>query len=128
MMPDDKPNNGYAQTNDSKSVAHITQTERLLRDEEPRGADGGHEQGGNERHPEALPLAQQIDGKRPQCEYRECLVRPAEVLPDGVEAIGILNLPDKHRNGAKEHRNADHEALRDGTLVEFQPLSHDETA
>ena len=129
FVPYGKPDDGHHQTADAERVAYLTrQVEGLFRDKEEGGADGGHEQGGNQRHPEQLLLTYQIDGQRPEGEHRECLVRPAEILPDGVESVGVLNLPDEHGDGTEEHGDTNVQTLHDGTLVEFQPFSNDETS
>ena len=48
-------------------------------------------------------------------------------MPDGIETVRILYLPDQHGDGNGKQWNTDHQAFDDGTLVEFEPLSHNQT-
>ena len=126
-IPEDKPDDGYDETAESEPIAHGAQLESLLGNEKERSADGGHEQSRNERHPERLLLINQIDGDGPQGEDRQGLVRPSEVLPNGVETIRITHLPHQHSEAKQEHGDTDDKTLGNGTLVKLQPFSHNQT-
>ena len=107
-IPHGKPNAGHDEAGDAQGIANgLRQMERLFGDEEERGADGGHEQCGYERHPIELPFTHQIDGDGPEGEHRQGLVGETEILPDGVETVRITNLPHQHTETAQEHRYAD---------------------
>jgi hypothetical protein len=67
--------------------------EHLFGYEDVGGADGGHEEGGNQRNPECFLLTYQIDGDSPQREDAQGLIAPSEILPDSVETVRIANLP-----------------------------------
>ena len=67
-------------------------------------------------------MADQIDGNGPQGEDTHGLVRPSEILPDGVKAVRIVNLPSQHGDGNGKQRQTNQQTLTDGALVQFQPF------
>ena len=77
--------------------------ERLLRDEEERRADGGHEEGWDECDPVRLLVAHEVDGNRPEREDAERLIREAEVLPDGIETVRVLHKNKRQQKGSSDN-------------------------
>ncbi len=96
------------------------------RDEEECGADGRHENSGDEGDEEWLLLLYHVDGDGPQGVDGEGLIGPAEPLPDGVEAVWVLHLPDEEADGGGKHWYGDEEAPVDALLVEVDGVGDDE--
>ena len=127
-IPHAEPHDSHYQTDDANRITDGSwQMEGLFRHHQERRADGSHEEGWNQGDPERSLVAYQIDGQRPKREHRESLVAKSEILPDGVETVGVLNLPDKHRNRTGKHRDTDIQTMQDRALVQFQPLCHNQT-
>ena len=117
IIPYREPHGSHHEAGDAQAVGQwLGQVEHLT----------GDEYVGDEREPVVLLLADEIDGDGPESEHGESLVRPSQVLPDGVEAVGIAYLPDEQGDAAGEQREADLQALRDGSLVHLQPLGHNQ--
>ena len=70
-------------------------------------------------------VAGQIDSNHPQGEHRQGLVGPAEVLPQHIEAITVLHLPDKQQQRGNEQGYTDHQATHHALLLKMQCLGND---
>lgn len=70
----------------------------------------------------------EIDRDGPQREHSECLVGPAEPLPDSIESIGVLHLPHKESDSSREHRNSDQQTLVHTFLTEVKSIGNDQTS
>ena len=71
-------------------------------------------------------LPNQINGEGPKSEDGQCLVGPAEPLPDGVEPIGVLHLPYKQGYGQQKHRDGNVEALGDAPLFQMKGFGNNQ--
>ena len=93
-IPHTEPNQRYDGAECAERITYgRIQVHGLWTDKNERGAHRSHEQRRDERDDIGFLLADEIHGNGPQSEYRESLVAPSEVLPNGVEAIGVLHLP-----------------------------------
>ena len=128
LHPHYKPHSSNYEGSCSNRIAYAEwQSECSLRHSEERCTYTGHEQSRYECDDIGLLFACKINGDAPQCEYRQRLVGPSEVLPYRVEAVGIADLPDKQGERRYEQRNADVQTVCLWELVDLQSLRNDES-
>ena len=98
----------------------ILQAEELVRDEEERRADVGHDQGRDQRHPIVRSPLYEVGRNGPQREDREGLVAPCEVTPHDIE----VDRRDPIPHGKERH--ADEQSLPEGALLEVKHIGNDQ--
>lgn len=102
------------------------EVEALWRNEYVGGADGRHPKRGDEGHDEILVRESEVDGYGPEGEDGERLIRPREISPYDVEAVGVLDAVYEDEEGEDENGDGDEETLGDGLLLYVEIVGHDE--
>ena len=117
-FPHHKPHNG---NNEGNGTQHIAQrplnAQSLMRHKDEGGTHGGHQQCGHQGNDVCLTLAHKKDGDGPEGEDAKRLVSPTKILPNNIEAIGVLHLPQQQQDGAEEHRHTNHQTTTFASLL-----------
>ena len=101
--------------------------ESKFRNKKECSADARHEQSRNECDPIVLLLTNQIDRDGPEHEYRQRLIAPSGILPNGVEAIGVLHLPYQQSQRSTEEGQTDEQTFGNGPLLDMECFCDDQS-
>ena len=94
--------------------------------QDERAADGCHECGRDQCDEvfHAASFLRKEDCQGPEREHCQCLVGPAEILPDGVETVLVRYVEPEQKSRGDEDRDADNQSVAYRSLVDVESLGN----